>query len=150
MQYRPLFKSLNELESRPLSGTEGCNRPIWSADSRHIAFFAEGKLKRVPIAGGAPHTPCEFGSGADGTWGKDVILFDGATGDSILMVPAGGGTPAGATLLDRSRGENSHGWPFFLPDGEQFVFIVFLDDDLLRADHVLDRDLGEPHEQEST
>ena len=42
---------------------------------------------------------------------------------------AGGGTPGPATKIERDRGETMHGWPFFLPDGERFVFIAFRSDD---------------------
>ncbi|MCK4773421.1 MAG: PD40 domain-containing protein, partial [Candidatus Krumholzibacteria bacterium] len=73
---------------------------------------------------------CEFGRGADAVWGSDgVILFDGSSGDSIQAVAAGGGAPSGATLIDRSRGEDGHGWPFFLPDGKRFLYISFRRDE---------------------
>ena len=41
-------------EARPIQGTEGGAFPFWSPDSRFIAFFAGGKLKKVAIAGGPP------------------------------------------------------------------------------------------------
>jgi hypothetical protein len=58
-----------------------------------------------------------------------MILFDGTTGDSIQVVAAGGGTPGPATKIVRERGETMHGWPFFLPDGEHFVYIAFRRDE---------------------
>jgi Tol biopolymer transport system component len=119
-------RPLNAIAMRKLAGTEACGRPFWSPDGKHIGFFADGKLKRVPAAGGLPLTLCEFASGSDGAWGSTgVILFDGQTGDSINAVPAGGGTVYGATRIDRERGETGHGWPAFLPDGERFVYIAF-------------------------
>jgi serine/threonine-protein kinase len=33
--------------------------PFWSADSRHLGFFADGKLRTVPASGGPPRTLCE-------------------------------------------------------------------------------------------
>ena len=124
------IRPLNALESYRLAGTEGCIRPFWSADSRFVGFFANGKLKRIPVAGGPPLTVCEFGPGADGCWGATgSILFDGRSGDSIQVVSAGGGIPAGATTIDRSRGETGHGWPFFLPDGKRFLYIAFRTND---------------------
>ena len=41
-------------EARPMQGTEGAAFPFWSHDSRFIAFFEGGKLKKVAIAGGPP------------------------------------------------------------------------------------------------
>jgi len=120
------IRPLNSLDARPLPGTEGCNRPFWSADSRHVGFFAGPKLKRVPITGGPPITLCEFSRGSDGVWGAaNMILFDGTTGDSIQVVSAGGGEPGPATRIVRERGETMHGWPFFLPDGKRFGYVAF-------------------------
>lgn len=119
-------RPLNSLEAHPLPGTEGCNRPFWSADSRHVGFFAGPKLKRVPLTGGPPISLCEFSRGSDGVWGAaNKILFDGTTGDSIQVVSAGGGQPGPATVIHRERGETMHGWPFFLPDGEHFGYVAF-------------------------
>jgi serine/threonine protein kinase len=120
------LRPLNSLEAHPIPGTEGTMRPFWSPDSRHLGFYAAGKLKRVPIEGGPPLTLCEFSRGADGSWGADnMILFDGRTGDSIQVVSAGGGPLAAATTLDRTKKESIHGWPFFLPDGKRFLFIAY-------------------------
>ena len=46
------IRSLGALDARPLPGTNGVFQPFWSPDSRHIAFFAEGKLKKIDAAGG--------------------------------------------------------------------------------------------------
>ncbi len=116
------LRPLNSNDAYALAGTEGAKRPFWSPDSRNVAYFSGNKLQRVPIAGGPPLTLCQFG-GADGCWGRDFILFDGATGDSILAVPIGGGEIRPAANIDRTDGGNTSAWPFFLPDGERFVFI---------------------------
>jgi WD40 repeat protein len=39
-------------------------------------------------------------------------------------VPAQGGTPVAASELDASRQEDSHNWPWFLPDGKHYIFFV--------------------------
>jgi Tol biopolymer transport system component len=118
------IRSLSALDPRPVSGTEGATfRPFWAPDSRHIAFIAGGKLKRVDISGAPPQTLCDAPTGADGSWGKDgVILFDGQTGDPIRRVPASGGIPQ-----DVVKGEDggSVGWPYFLPDGRHFLYFEF-------------------------
>jgi len=123
---RMFVRPMNSLDAYPLPGTEACHRPFWSPDSRHVGFFASGKLKRVPIGGGPPLTICEFNRGSDAVWGSEgTILFDGQGGDSIQAVSAGGGTASGATRIDREAGETGHGWPYFLPDGKHFLFIAF-------------------------
>ena len=43
---------LGAAEPKSLPATEGANFPFWSPDSRSLAFFSYGKLKRIEIAGG--------------------------------------------------------------------------------------------------
>src|SRR6185369_13755658 len=47
-------RPLAESSAVSIPGTEGAAAPIWSPDSRSVAFFAEGKLKRADVAGGLP------------------------------------------------------------------------------------------------
>ena len=47
------LRELNAVSPRPLAGSDGATFPFWSSDSRSIGFFAEGKLKRLDLAGGA-------------------------------------------------------------------------------------------------
>ncbi|MBI1790820.1 MAG: PD40 domain-containing protein [Acidobacteria bacterium] len=42
-------RPLGSLTAQTLPGTEDAFFPFWSPDSRSIAFFAQGKLKRVDI-----------------------------------------------------------------------------------------------------
>ena len=41
-----------------------------------------------------------------------------------LSVSANGGDPEPVTRLEESRGDNSHRWPVFLPDGVHFLYFV--------------------------
>jgi len=118
------LRPLESLDPRPVPGTDGASfRPIWAPDSRHIAFVAEGKLKKVDIAGAPPQTICDATTGADGTWGSDgTILFDGQSSDPIRRVSAAGGVPQTAVKAD---GSTSVGWPSFLPDGRHFLYFQF-------------------------
>ena len=63
-------RSLASVEARPLRGTEGAALPFWSPDSRFLGFFADGKLKKVDIAGGPAQTLCDAASGIGGTWAQ--------------------------------------------------------------------------------
>lgn len=122
------IRPLDSLQAYPLPGTEGSMRPFWSPDSRSVAFFQHGLLKRISISGGPPQTICKYPDGADGCWSKDdIILFDKAGSNSdLVQVPASGGTPSPAMSVPlRSDGRS---WPWFLPDGQHFMYLV--DDDL--------------------
>ena len=118
------LRPLEALDPRPVPGTDGASyRPIWAPDSRHIAFVAEGKLKKVDISGAPPQTICDATTGADGSWGKDgTILFDGQASDPIRRVSAAGGLPQTAV---KGEGGASVGWPSFLPDGKHFLYFEF-------------------------
>jgi eukaryotic-like serine/threonine-protein kinase len=118
---------LDAAEPVPLAGTEGAYSPFWSPDGASIAFFAEGRLKKVSLAGGPPAPICEVARPGTGTWGKNgVILFSvwGSGPLALQQVPASGGKPSPATRVDPSRKEYWHAWPLFLPDGRHFLYLA--------------------------
>ena len=118
-------RPLDAVEARPLEVAAGEARPFWSPDSRWLGIIAEGKLRKVPVAGGPAVALCDAPGGFDGTWSRSGwILFDGGATDSIRGVPASGGPVRPITFLDRSRGETGHAWPYFLPDGKRFLFVA--------------------------
>jgi Tol biopolymer transport system component len=122
---RVWVRPLNALVAQPLAGTEGTTRPFWAPDSRFLAFFAEGKLKKVEVSGGPPQKICDAPRGADGSWSSEgVILFDGTGTDPIYRVSAAGGTPVAAAKVEASRKETQVGWPEFLPDGRHFLYMA--------------------------
>lgn len=120
---------LNSLDAYPLAGTEGAGRPFWSPDSRHLAYFANrSQLKKIAVAGGPAQLIGEADGGADGTWGAaGMIVFDGSVGDSLRMIPATGGSTTAVSAINREAGETFHAWPWFLPDGEHFLYLAGLE-----------------------
>jgi dipeptidyl aminopeptidase/acylaminoacyl peptidase len=87
---------------------------------------------KVVWPGGAPAPLAEAPFALGGSWsrsgtivfGPDVILA------GLRRVASDGSRVEPATLLDVKRGDNSHGWPFFLPDGVHFLYYVrSIDDD---------------------
>ncbi len=118
-------RPLGSTSVQPLPGTEGPSFPFWSPDSRSIGFFADGKLKKVDAFGGPPQTLCDSPVSRGGTWNRDgTILFTPITDGAIYRVSSSGGPATPVTKLDPSRGETSHRWPFFLPDGRHFLYLV--------------------------
>jgi serine/threonine-protein kinase len=120
------LRPLDQLEAQLVPGTEGAKQPFWSPDSRSVAYFAQGKLMKVALDGGAPVEICAAPDARGGTWSTSgVIVFSPLMIESGLMkVPAGGGAAEPATLLDAAQGENSHRWPMFLPDAIHFLYFV--------------------------
>jgi Tol biopolymer transport system component/predicted Ser/Thr protein kinase len=116
------LRSIDAVAPRPVAGTEGALYPFWSPDGSSIGFFAEGKLKKIQVAGGRSQVVSQaVASPFGGAWGPDnTILF--APGGGLSRVPAAGGPITQMTTLDPSRGEGSHRWPQFLPDGHHFLY----------------------------
>jgi Tol biopolymer transport system component len=113
-------RSLDALEAHALAGTEEAHAPFWSPDSGSLGFFAEGKLKKIQVAGGPPITLCDM-DGYGGAWNREgVIFFNSSVGSSLQRVSSAGGAPADATVL--AEGETDHSQPFFLPDGRHFLY----------------------------
>ena len=117
-------RPLTSLTGQALNGTEDASFPFWSPDSRFIGFFAGGKLKKIEASGGPPQTLCDAPTGRGGTWNdKGTIVFCASSGTFPLSrVSAAGGSPMTITKLDSSRNQTSHRWPYFLPDGEHFLY----------------------------
>ncbi len=119
------LRPLGNLTARPIPGTEGATYPFWSPDSRFIAFFADGKLRKVDVSGSPPLDLCDAPNGRSGSWNRDgVLLFSPDTTTGLYRVPAAGGAPTVATKLDAARGETTHRWATFLPDGKHFLYMA--------------------------
>ena len=127
------IRRLDSSSAEPLPGTEGTGRNWWSPDSRYVAFFANGDLKKVPVAGG-PAQLIGNSTGADGAWGQNgTILFDGRATDPIRGIPASGGTIAQVTKADTSGAEAGQSWPCFLPDGKHILYLAMPRDRTAKA-----------------
>jgi Tol biopolymer transport system component len=119
------LRALDSLEMRRLPGTEGARGMFWSPDGRDVAFFSEGRLKRVSAEGGPPQSICDSSFAFSGAWSpQGLILFTKQFGQPIVAVPATGGTPRAVTAIDTARGEVAHFHPEFLPDGRHFVYVA--------------------------
>src|SRR5262249_38714879 len=97
--------------------------PFWSPDSRFVAFFADGKLKKIEATGGVPQTLTETPANEGGTWNRAGMILVGHPKGGLFRVSASGGQPQAVTTLDASK-EASHRWPYFLPDGRHFLYIA--------------------------
>ncbi len=115
---------LNELNPRPLEGTEGGAGPFWSPDGEQVAYFQGKKLWRISASGGRPTAICDLGAapagGFGGAWGEDgrIVYCRGNTG--LFGVSALGGEPT--EILPLEEGDGDFHEPSLLPDG--FVMIL--------------------------
>jgi len=114
-------RRLEQSQSVELRGSEGAYAPFFSPDSRWVAFFAGGKLKKTRVDGGEPITLCDVSAGRGGSWGEDdnlVVALGSQTG--LSLVPSAGGKIVPLTTL--APGESSHRWPHVLPGGRIVLF----------------------------
>jgi eukaryotic-like serine/threonine-protein kinase len=110
--------------ARLLESTESASYPFWSPDDKFIAFFADGKLKKIEAAGGPVQIVCDAPLGRGGAWNADgVIVFAADTGVAMRRVSAAGGR---VTIVpgfeQRVSTTKSNRWPAFLPDGKHFLY----------------------------
>jgi Tol biopolymer transport system component len=122
---RQLFlRPLDRNDAVVIAGTDGATGPFFSPDGQWIAFTADGKLKKVSLAGGAPISLCERPSGNSGTWGPDGTIFFPEAGPfgKLLRVPASGGKPEAVTTAETKPGELSVRWPEVLPGGRAILY----------------------------
>jgi Tol biopolymer transport system component len=117
------LRPLDQTTAQPIAGTEGASAPFWAPDGHAVGFFADAKLKRIDLTGGAPQVLADAPVARGGTWNRDgVILFETAAAPALMQVAATGGIAAALTRL--TRGQGFPRWPQFLPDGRRFLFFV--------------------------
>lgn len=108
----------------PIRGTEGAGYPFFSPDGEWVGFFADGKLKKVALAGGLPVTLCDAGYRSGASWGpQDVIVFAVSGSPGLMRVSASGGSPELITTPDNEQ--ERHRWLDFLPGGRAVLFTVW-------------------------
>jgi DNA-binding winged helix-turn-helix (wHTH) protein/Tol biopolymer transport system component len=111
-----------------IAGTAGATLPFWSPDLRHVAFFADRKLKVVDLAGGVVRDLADARRPSGGTWSsEDVIVFAPDVNGPLYRIPAAGGMPVAVTRTPQDAGLTGHRWPVFLPDNHHFLFVSFSD-----------------------
>ncbi len=119
-------RALDRFESLPIAGTDNGADPFFSPDGQWVGFFADGKMKKVSLDGGAPVVVADAPQPRGEAWGGDnVMLMTPQNNRAVSRVSALGGTPEAATTL--ASGELSHRWPRVLPDGKTIIFTVWND-----------------------
>jgi len=116
------LRRLDTLEARVIPGTEpALANPVFSPDGQSVAFYLNGGLRRLPVAGGTPVTLTPV---ADNTWGiswePDGTLLYGQP-DGIWQVSENGGEPR--LLIATEEGEQASS-PQRLPGGNWILFTL--------------------------
>lgn len=120
-------RAVDRYQIEAIPNTEGAHSPFFSPDSTWVAFFADGKLRKTRVTGGAAAEDiCEAPiDSAGGAWGEDgTVVFAPLHGGGLVRVSASGGKPEVLTRPDTKAGEVAHGWPQILPEGRGVLFTV--------------------------
>jgi len=130
-------RSLDAFTTRPLPNTRNAAFVFWSPDSREVGYFDTGKIKRIEVSTGRIQTiggeSSAFPRG--GSWNDaGQILYVPDSNSGVYLVE-GDGQVRQITAPDPDVPDYSHRWPFFLPDGEHFLFTAWTNDLRVRAKH---------------
>ncbi|OYV88197.1 MAG: hypothetical protein B7Z63_01025 [Ignavibacteriae bacterium 37-53-5] len=118
-------RQMNSFDAAPIQGTVGGTGPFFSPDGQSIGFFADGRMKTVPVTGGAPQTLCDAPVPRGGGWSDngDIVYSPNFTA-GLYAIAADGGQPRVLAVPDTASGERSFRWPRVLPGGKWVLFTI--------------------------
>jgi len=137
-QRQVYVQTLDQLEARPVPGTEGGSQRAFSPDGRTVLFVVRGLpslLKKVSLDGGPVVTITDKTYALGVSLGREDALVVGSREGLWLVPPPGpsessvsrvgsielaSGEPRLITTL--LAGEQAHSFPEFLPDGRAVLF----------------------------
>lgn len=118
-------RRIDQLDPSRLPGTDGAEAPFFSPDGRWLGFFADGKLKKISLSGGAPIPLADAPFTGGASWGPNgTIVFCGAPAGGLSLASDQGGDVSGLTTPRYSAGELRHEWPAWLDDQRAILFTV--------------------------
>jgi serine/threonine-protein kinase len=120
-------RTMDQSSAVPLASTVGAEQPFFSPNGEWVGFWAGGRLKKIPIAGGPSLVVCEVPlERTRALWGASwssagniVYVANTVSGTDLMEVPESGGTPK---PLVKSSPANLYSSPEFLPDGKTVLF----------------------------
>ena len=118
----------NELDARPIPGTENGTQPYFSPDGAWVGFEQNGLERKVRLDGTSPVTIAGGGvanNGATWTPGGKIVIGSFGHFAGLVSVSAAGGQPVPLTHVDSAHGERAHYWPIATPDPNTVIFAIW-------------------------
>jgi serine/threonine protein kinase len=115
------LRAMGSLEAKAIPGTEGATNPFFSPDGQWLGLFANRKLMKISLNGGASLALANvpFDGGAD--WGSQgTIVFSPSNAAALQQVSDAGGVQKPLTSLGKQ--DTSHRWPEYLPGDKALLF----------------------------
>src|SRR5215471_19969581 len=111
-----VLRDLSSFDGKLIPGTEGATTPFFSPDGQWLAFMAPGKIKKMPVNGGAAidvtDVPGFIGATIGGTWLADgTIVFNSGMTAGLVRVPASGGKAEAVNRTDDKERMSWQWWP---------------------------------------
>jgi serine/threonine-protein kinase len=123
---RIYVRPMDEMNARPLADTDGAQQPFFSPDGRWLGFFADGKLKKIPLRGGAPIVLSAAPYGMGGAWSSEGwIVYAPSDFGGLRRVSENGGEGEVFSRVDLKAGEQGHWSPTLLADHRTVLFTVY-------------------------
>jgi eukaryotic-like serine/threonine-protein kinase len=121
------IRSLVSGNEQELPGTADAQYAFWSPDSRSIAYFQAGRLRRMDLASGVVRDLAAAPNGRGGSWSRqDTIVFAPDLRGGLHVVPAAGGdAPVRIPAVTDSSGTWNQRVPSFLPSGRSVLLISY-------------------------
>src|SRR5205823_2460051 len=109
------IRRLGQLQATTLADTSGAESPFFSPDGQWLAFFANGKLKKISVTGGAAVTLADVPAPHGGSWGDDgnIVFAPNLGTNGLQRVFSAGGKIE--PLTKPAQQETFHRWPQVLP-----------------------------------
>ncbi len=118
------YRPFDQLNARPIPGTEGAWAPAISPDGTQVAFRTAGaapQIKVISLAGGPSLVVWEGEPAGDLSWGPDGWLyFIDKAGLILQRVSAGGGEVEEVVTLQAAPGV-TYSHPLLLPNGRGLI-----------------------------
>ena len=120
-----MLRALSSFQTTPLKGTENGAAPFFSPDGKWIGFVADGKIKKVPLAGGTAESIADAPGFRGASWGPDNrIIYSPEFSAGLMSISATGGDVRVLSQLDTTTRERTHRWPQVLPDGKTVLYTM--------------------------
>jgi len=124
------LRRLDQLNPKPIAGTENASSPVFSPDGKWLAFISRRrKLAKIPLDGGGPIPLADVADdgGVDWSASGDLVVGPGVMEGlkGLNRLKAAGGALEPLTRIDPARKELSHEWPRVLQDGKTVLFTIW-------------------------
>ena len=117
---RIYLRAMDTAVTESVAGTNGATTPFFSPDGQWLGFFADGRLKKVPLEGGGVTTLTDVPSAFGAAWPVRHTIVFASLWSVLEQIGDGGGAPRDLTGFAGT--ENIHAWPRAVPGREAVLF----------------------------